>query len=50
MVCSEGRKGAGGKGRETREDRRGGVQETAGMCRMAGGWPEVTTKNGSVGE
>lgn len=49
MVRSEGGKGAGGKGKETREDRRG-VQETTGMCRMAGGWPEVTTKNGIVGE
>lgn len=40
-----GEEEAGGKERdEGGEERRGaGVQETTGMCRMAGGWPEERT-------
>lgn len=43
-VCVGGGKEAGGKEREEGGEERSGVQETTGMCRMAGGWPGERTE------
>lgn len=40
---SVGEEEAGGKERDEGGEERSGVQETTGMCRMAGGWPEERT-------
>lgn len=46
----KGGKKAGGKERGGRgEEERSGVQETTGMCRMAGGWPRERTEREKVG-
>lgn len=42
-MCLGGGKESGGKERGGREER-SGVQETTGMCRMAGGWPGERTE------